>query len=44
MVTEAWLQSEIDDDFIIHDFIVCPTGYSFHHVSRSGLAPGGGVG
>ena len=42
MVAEAWLQSEIDDDFIIHD--LCPTGYSFYHVSRSGLAPGGEVG
>ena len=39
-VTEAWLQSEIDNDFIIRD--LCPTGYSFHHVPRSGAARGGG--
>ena len=41
-VTEKWLQSEIDNDFIIRD--LCPTGYLFHHVSRSGAARGGGVG
>ena len=42
VVTETWLQSEIDNGFIICE--LCPTGYSFHHVSRSGAARGGGVG
>ena len=41
-VTETWLQKEIDNGFIIRD--LCPTGYSFHHVSRSDVARGGGVG
>ena len=36
------MQSEIDNDFIIRD--ICPTGYLFHHVPRSGTARGGGVG
>ena len=41
-VTETWLQSEVDNGFIIRD--LCPNGYSFHHGSRSGAARGGGVG
>ena len=41
-VTETWLQSENDNEFIIRD--LCPTGYSFHHVPRSGPVRGGGVG
>ena len=41
-VTETWLQSETDNEFIIRD--LCPTGYLFHHVPRSGPVRGGGVG
>ena len=41
-VTETWLQSETDNEFIIRD--LCPTGYSFHHVPRSGPVRGGEVG
>ena len=41
-VTETWLQPETDNEFIIRD--LCPTGYSFHHVPRSGPVRGGGVG
>ena len=40
--TETWLRSDSDNEVTIRD--LCPTGYSFHHVPRSGPVHGGGVG